>query len=343
MLGLVVAVPLSHLRHMDFWDARYSFMAFGKTALYYLLFISVIRTERRLDRFFKVLLFLLAFMTALSLLQNFGYIDLPQLNSMAQHQVDPYTGQETTVARLQSTGIFNDPNDFAMILVTGLVLSAQFFFAGNTVSKPFWLAFIVALGYALVLTKSRGGFLALIAAIGVFAYARWDWKRAVVAGIILLPVVAAVFAMRGGGAMETGTGQSRIQLWAEGFGLWKHTLMFGIGYGMYADEVGHVAHNSFVHCYVELGLFGGTMFFGCFYFALRTLWMQREQPEVERRFRCSPAHDVGTRDPCRRRHVDAVLVTGVRCSSLHDNWHRCCCYASSTVTTSHSLCRGSTI
>ena len=29
---------------------------------------------------------------------------------------------------------------------------------------------------------------------------------------------------------------------------------------------GLVAHNSFVHAFVELGLFGGTFFFGCFFF-----------------------------------------------------------------------------
>ena len=34
-----------------------------------------------------------------------------------------------------------------------------------------------------------------------------------------------------------------------------------------ADLAGLVAHNSFVHAYVELGFLGGTFFFGCFLFA----------------------------------------------------------------------------
>jgi O-antigen ligase len=280
VLGVLIAVPLSHLRHMDFYSARYSFATFGKTALYYLLFVSVIRTERRLEQFFKVLLCLLGFMTALSLLHYHEVIYLPQLDSFAQRQENVDTGESIIIPRLQSTGLFNDPNDFAMVLTIGFVVSAYYLLSARIATKPIYLLFMSAIGYALVLTKSRGGLLALFVAAGVMAYSRWGWKRAAAIGILMLPLVAAVFAMRGDDAMESGTGQSRIQLWAEGISLWKHTLTFGIGYGTYSDEVGQVAHNSFVHCFVELGLLGGTMFFGCFYFALRTLWEQRNQPEM---------------------------------------------------------------
>jgi len=38
----------------------------------------------------------------------------------------------------------------------------------------------------------------------------------------------------------------------------------GIGQGNYEDEVGLVAHNSYVHAYTELGFFGGTCFFAIF-------------------------------------------------------------------------------
>ena len=48
--------------------------------------------------------------------------------------------------------------------------------------------------------------------------------------------------------------------------------MFGIGYGNYGDYAGLVAHNSFVHSFVELGFFGGTFFFGMFFFALYSLY-----------------------------------------------------------------------
>ena len=305
VLGLLLAVPLSHIRHFDFWHARYDFLEFSKLVLYYLLFVGVIRNEQRLNRFFLVLLLLLASMTTLSLLHNQGVINVPALDSLDQFGIDPQTGQVIVTERLRSTGIFNDPNDFAMILVAGLVLGWHYLTTANLLTKPLWLLAMGGFGFALTLTKSRGGFLALFVAAGVYAQAKWGWKRAVLVACLMLPLVAAIFAMRNDGGLDSGTGQSRVQIWAEGFSLWRHTPMFGIGYGMYGEEVGHVAHNSFLQCYVELGLLGGTMFFGCFYFALRTLWEQRNQPEV--------AEDIVAR---RRTTLVLALVAGAAASML---------------------------
>ena len=49
-----------------------------------------------------------------------------------------------------------------------------------------------------------------------------------------------------------------------------------------------MAYNSFVHAYVELGLFGGTLFLGCFFFPalslyrLRNLRHEFQHPELNR-------------------------------------------------------------
>src|SRR6185436_17415148 len=49
-------------------------------------------------------------------------------------------------------------------------------------------------------------------------------------------------------------------------------LLFGIGMDEYIKHAGYVAHNSFVHAFVELGYFGGTLFFGSFFFAVLALY-----------------------------------------------------------------------
>ncbi len=86
-----------------------------------------------------------------------------------------------------------------------------------------------------------------------------------VMGLLALPVIAG---RQGNIEIEGGTGQERIQMWAEGLDALKSSdIFFGIGQGLYADLAGLVAHNSYVHAFVELGIFGGTFFFGCFYFA----------------------------------------------------------------------------
>jgi O-antigen ligase len=80
-----------------------------------------------------------------------------------------------------------------------------------------------------------------------------------------------------------GTGQSRIQLWSDGLMFFQQAPLFGIGMNYYPYVSRHVAHNSYIHCYAELGILGGTLFLGAFYFALLGLYRARPEPTVEER------------------------------------------------------------
>ena len=46
--------------------------------------------------------------------------------------------------------------------------------------------------------------------------------------------------------------------------MFRSAPIFGIGYSHFGDEGGLVAHNSYIHCYAELGFLGGTLFMGAF-------------------------------------------------------------------------------
>jgi hypothetical protein len=48
--------------------------------------------------------------------------------------------------------------------------------------------------------------------------------------------------------------------------------VFGIGVGEYEEHVGMVAHNSYVHAFVEMGLLGGTLFAGAVSLAVYGVW-----------------------------------------------------------------------
>ena len=68
----------------------------------------------------------------------------------------------------------------------------------------------------------------------------------------------------------------------------RQAPLFGIGYTEYAEEIGQVAHNSYVHAFTELGLFGGTLFVSAFYLAFVGVWrltpdkMEEANPELIR-------------------------------------------------------------
>ena len=57
-----------------------------------------------------------------------------------------------------------------------------------------------------------------------------------------------------GGADESAKG--RLDAWSEGLQMLKSSPIWGIGYNSFKDENEIVAHNSFVHCFAELGLVG---------------------------------------------------------------------------------------
>ena len=78
-------------------------------------------------------------------------------------------------------------------------------------------------------------------------------------------------------ALAEDTGQSRVQIWSAGFTLFKQQPLLGIGEGNFVEEVGIVAHNSFLQSFTELGLLGGSLFLGEFLAAFVVLYRIREE------------------------------------------------------------------
>ena len=279
VVGLLFAVMLSHLVYMRTWEARAIGKEFLKIIIYYLLLVANLDSQQRLQGFLRWLLALITLTTVLAILGNYHIIELPGVEFCQQQMVDSATGQTTVIPRLQSTGIFSDPNDLAMILVAGVVLALSL--AENPTAgilRVLALPLVGLFGYAIYSTQSRGGLLALMAALLSLFHARWGWKRTVLLAAVALPLLLVAFKGRMtnyNDAMGQGTAQTRVQLWSEGLAAFKQHPLFGIGVDQYVEVAGQVAHNSFVHAFVELGLFGGTLFLGAFVAGLMMLYRLR--------------------------------------------------------------------
>jgi O-antigen ligase len=114
----------------------------------------------------------------------------------------------------------------------------------------------VAILYGMLLTRSRGGLIALLA---VFFYAfRQRLGRvlsAALAGGLALTLIAIGFT--GGRALSGDeSSNSRIGSWYDGIQMLKGSPIWGVGFGNYRGSHDLVAHNSFVHCFSETGLVG---------------------------------------------------------------------------------------
>jgi hypothetical protein len=276
VVGVLVSVVLSHLSHFTIDAAARSGIAFAKVLLYYLLLVGLLNSVSRLRTFLTWLLGLIMILTALALLQYHEFIDIPALASYAERQhdeVNQETGEPSVLVRLRSTGIYGNPNDLSRILAVGMLLGL--YLLGNHGTGPLrflWTAPIALCGYALHLTHSRGGLLGLMAGLATLSAARYGRKKTFWIGVLVLPVMMMLFGGRQTMiSASEGTGQQRIQLWEEGFSRFARNPVFGIGMDNYVEEVGLVAHNSFVHCYTEIGFIGGTFFLGTFYLPMRSL------------------------------------------------------------------------
>lgn len=266
VLGVWAASVLSQVARGRV-DAAMEFGAeYGKAVVYFLLLVGVLDTPSRIRTFLAAVVVLVVASAGVGLLQFHGVIDVPAIIPLERIERGE-DGEVTVLQQLQSTGIYNDPNDLCLILVTGTIAAlAVAVTSRGLLARLFWLMPIGLFGYAVVLTRSRGGLLGLVVAVAVWAWGRFGWKRALPLVLVLAP--AMVF-LAGGRQSNISLGRedtahTRVSLWSDGLVSMMRNPVTGIGAGEYADEVGQVAHNSFVHAYVELGLVGGSLYLAAF-------------------------------------------------------------------------------
>jgi len=289
VLGVTLATATSHLSVGYIGGAATSFSMMIKVCLYYLTLVAVINTPERLRGFLLNCVVCSVFMIGYCVVDYHKFVEdwsgradlweirnlensLPdnepkQLRHVPENDKVSATGDTEWYFRLCGLGIFHDPNDMAQLIVmTGILC---FFFMNDpklSGMRFLWIPALGLCGYAMFLTHSRGGLLA--GGVATMAWLATRYGGKVAAGIGVLGALALPVAMgrQGNIDLSGGTGQQRIQLWADGLNQLKTSrFFFGIGEGMYADVAGLVAHNSYVHAYVELGFIGGTLFLGCFF------------------------------------------------------------------------------
>ncbi len=302
LIVLLVAVGASHLSHGLVWAARMSMYEVGKLVVFYLLITGLVNTPRRLTQFMRWLTLAITFVASLAILDRIGVVSIAAFESIQSHGVIG-EGKSVFVERIRGTGIFQDPNDLGLILVTGLIFCASFLLKPRAGwPRHVWLIPGVILLIALAMTHSRGALLSFAFAFpAALIYCR-SWRLGALS-LLALPLLAVVFSgrMTDITALNDGTGQSRIQLWSDSLLVWRQSPVFGIGEGFLVEESGVVTHNSFLHCFAELGVFGGIAFLACFLAASLGLWSLRgESPDRDK------TRDLGSSDRVRGESADVA-------------------------------------
>jgi O-antigen ligase len=198
-----------------------------------------------------------------------------------------------------NAGLF-DPNELAAVLVGGGILSLGLASAWRGEPAASGVA-LAASGWclaALFLTASRGGLIALIAAMiaAVFVGGRWRWLAAVLAvlivggGFFYFKTVAPQDARERVTEVtqgEAGQKEGRATIWKVGWRMFEAEPIHGIGAGNFSRAAlkfvvrpgeaprsdrlvsePAVAHNSYLEMFSELGLVGGTLFLALIAFSV---------------------------------------------------------------------------
>lgn len=274
VIGVLVAVAMSHLSHMYLYGVRTSTIAFLKTLIYYILLISIIDSPKRLKGLLKTVAISSSVMILLCVIDYAGIIDFEFIKHVSDRDGVSDAGEVIRVFRMRGTGIFQDPNDLSVLIVATGMLCLYFF--NDPVKSPFrflWIVSMIILMIGLLDTRSRGGLLTLGIAGMVFVLPKYGKKAAIACAVVGVAGLTVLAGRQGNIDLNSGTGHDRILLWREGISALKSAnLFFGIGQGEYSDMAGLAAHNSYVHAFTELGLFGGTLFIGCFFFAALGLY-----------------------------------------------------------------------
>jgi putative inorganic carbon (HCO3(-)) transporter len=169
-------------------------------------------------------------------------------------------------------GNYSNPNDLALAIVISLPLClVLLLLSKNNLSKVVWAFAMVIMSYAVLLTGSRGGFLAFVVTTALCL-----WEFAIQGRRIYLLVIAAILgivlwasssAMVGGRLKGTfnseadvasayDSAQARQQLFWRSIEVTARHPLFGIGPGNFAELSGnwHVTHNSYTQMSSEGGI-----------------------------------------------------------------------------------------
>ena len=263
MLGFFLATLLSHVRHtylgsLNGGGMLGTFVSFSKVLLLYILIVTLVNSIQRAKKLVLVMTLGCIFMAIHGILQahrGFGFGGgLPILHG--------------DVLRVQAFGSFHDPNDLALILIAILpFLMSKVQDKLALMPARFLSALAIApMVYCIFLTNSRGGWLAFGVMVTTYICLRLPSKKLVIVVGALAFAVVILFGpsrMGGEGGFDR-SAQGRLTAWGYGNRMLKRWPLFGAGKGRYTEfsDDSRVAHNSFVHCWGELGLFGYFFFMG---------------------------------------------------------------------------------
>ena len=192
LVGVFVAIPISHLTHAYLGGIIESTIEFTKAAMLFILLVVVVDRWSRFERLAQVVAVCASFVVFLCVIDYMGFVDFPFIKHAEENYGQRANGYSNRISRMNGTGIFSDPNDISLLIVAAGIICLSFLTDKARGATRFaWAIPIVVLIIGMACTRSRGGMLAACAAIGIMLMFRYGKKVAIGLGglgLLALPV-----------------------------------------------------------------------------------------------------------------------------------------------------------
>jgi O-antigen ligase len=281
MLGLILAVFTSEIVHLWFGGVLFAVDVFFPSAIVYFLVSINVNNWQRLRVTVASIVVSAFILLGQSLWAYYHY------NGSGSPFIFPqplYSGEAFigVVPRIRSLGALSDPNDFAQFLLVTVPLLGLLWRSGRLGRNLIVVILSALLLFGIFLTHSRGGLVAFIILLLILLRRRVGHiASAVITSGTFMAALALNFT--GSRGLSIDAGIDRLAIWSDGLALFKHSPLFGVGFGQFTDTSAQTAHNSFLLCASELGIFGFFFWTGL----LVVTWLQlseflkRRRPESE--------------------------------------------------------------
>jgi hypothetical protein len=242
--------------------------------LYMPLILSVVICTDSIERLKKIIVWVIIFMTIQSL-------------------------YAITHSGVGSGGIVFDENDLSLFVTTWLPFCYMFIMTEKKMSRKLFFALCLVLGFgAIVVSYSRGGFLGMLAMIGIIWLAS-SRKILSLISVVCLLIIVALFAdekywteMKSSTDSDSGTGRERIESWRAGLVMFCNNPLgvggnnFQVRFPEYQNNYfkrgmwGRVAHSIWFTLIPEVGIIGTFIFFLLIYHNFKDLFVIKKSALV---------------------------------------------------------------
>lgn len=265
LLAFVGCMAISVLKSDGAGDVWDDLMKFFPSVMLF-IFIATIATSQSRITTIMDLIAVCAFIIAIHSIQQYkNGVGWTGLEVLIEHDIK----------RIRYLGIFNDPNDLGLLLVTSLPIIFYWLEkAGSVPAKIIYLCVLGVLLYGIYLTNSRGSMMATGAILLLIFWRRYGSMKALILGGV--GVSAALGVSSRLSTLEVGeeSAWERVYAWDEGIYMMLDSPLFGVGYQNFDQLYYLTAHNSLILVLAETGLIGYTLWFtfvGSIFYLLWTI------------------------------------------------------------------------